>query len=59
MNEETFSDTVSDLSKKERALAEGIKSLIGVSAKVILVSPGSIERSTGKAKRVIDHRKLH
>ena len=59
LNEETFSDTVSDLSKKERALAEGIKSLIGVSAKVILVSPGSIERSTGKAKRVIDHRKLH
>ena len=59
MNEATFSDTVSVISQRERALAEAIKSLIGVAVKVILVSPGSIERSTGKAKRVIDHRKLH
>ena len=59
MNEATFSDTVSEISQRERALAEAIKSLIGVAVKVVLVGPGSIERSTGKAKRVIDHRKLH
>jgi phenylacetate-CoA ligase len=38
------------------ALAHHIKSLIGVSAKVTVVAPGSIERSLGKAKRVIDNR---
>ncbi len=59
MSEETFSDTVSDIAAKEKALAEAIKGLLGVAAKVKLVSPHSIERSTGKAKRVIDKRKLH
>ena len=38
------------------ALAHHIKSLIGVTAKVTVVAPGSIERSLGKAKRVIDNR---
>ncbi len=38
-------------------LAGHIKSLIGVSATVTVVAPGSIERSLGKAKRVIDQRR--
>jgi phenylacetate-CoA ligase len=33
-----------------------IKSQVGVTAKVRAVVPGSIERSQGKAKRVIDKR---
>ena len=33
-----------------------IKERIGITAQVIVVDPGSIERSTGKAKRVIDRR---
>jgi phenylacetate-CoA ligase len=33
-----------------------IKSQVGVTAKVRAVAPGSIERSQGKAKRVIDKR---
>jgi phenylacetate-CoA ligase len=37
-------------------LAHHIKSLIGVTAAVTVVPPGSIERSLGKAKRVIDNR---
>ena len=37
-------------------LAHDIKSYIGVSAEVIVGEPGSVERSTGKAKRVIDRR---
>jgi phenylacetate-CoA ligase len=37
-------------------LAHLVKSLIGVSAAVRVVAPGSIERSLGKAKRVIDKR---
>jgi phenylacetate-CoA ligase len=39
-----------------RALQHRIKSLIGVSADVQVVAPGAIERSQGKAKRVIDKR---
>jgi len=39
-----------------RDLAHHIKSLIGVTAEVRTVKPGSVERSAGKAKRVIDMR---
>jgi phenylacetate-CoA ligase len=39
-----------------KALVEQIKSMIGVSARVEVREPGSIERSMGKAKRVIDKR---
>ena len=56
---EVFSDTVSNITKAERKLADSIKSLLGVNPKVTFVAPNSIERSTGKAKRVIDNRKLH
>jgi phenylacetate-CoA ligase len=37
-------------------LAGHIKSLIGVTADVKTVKPGGVERSAGKAKRVIDLR---
>ena len=39
-----------------RQLTNDIKNLIGVSANVELSLPGTIERSLGKAKRVIDLR---
>ncbi len=39
-----------------RKLAHLIKSLIGVTAEVRVVPPASIERSLGKAKRVVDKR---
>jgi phenylacetate-CoA ligase len=39
------------------ALQHAIKSYIGVSAEVKIESPGGIERSMGKAKRVVDKRK--
>jgi phenylacetate-CoA ligase len=37
-------------------LAHHIKSLIGVSAEVRVSAPGSIERSLGKARRIVDKR---
>lgn len=37
-------------------LAHHIKSLCGVTAKVTVADPGSVERSQGKARRVIDKR---
>lgn len=42
--------------KSAHNLAHHIKSLIGVTAEVETVKPGGVERSTGKAKRVIDLR---
>ncbi len=59
MTPSIFSDTIRNISKKEYELKEALKSLLGLSAKVTLVEPNTIERSTGKAKRVIDNRKLH
>jgi phenylacetate-CoA ligase len=40
----------------ERDLAHHIKSLVGVTASVRAVKPGTVERSLGKAKRVVDLR---
>ena len=39
-----------------RDLAGRIRSLIGISSKVTVGEPGSIERSAGKAKRIVDLR---
>jgi len=39
-------------------LARRIKDLIGVSCTVRVLSPGAIERSLGKAKRVVDRRSV-
>ncbi len=59
MTAEQFSDKMKDVQDKERALASAIKTMLGISPKVHLVSPKSITRSEGKAVRVIDRRKLH
>ena len=58
ISDEVFSDTVKGLTKKERELEAALKSLLGIAAKVKLLAPGTIARSTGKAVRVIDKRKL-
>jgi phenylacetate-CoA ligase len=43
---------------KEREIVSGLKSMLGIYAKVTLVEPDSIPRSEGKAVRVIDNRKI-
>jgi phenylacetate-CoA ligase len=40
------------------ALTQQVKSMIGISVRVEVREPGSIERSVGKAKRVVDKRDL-
>lgn len=59
VTEETFSDTVSSLERLSREIQEKLKSVIGLSARIKLVAPKTIPRSEGKAKRIIDNRKLH
>jgi phenylacetate-CoA ligase len=51
-------DRVSDVLKLEKSIAEKLKSVLNVWAKVELVNPGTIQRFEGKAKRVVDRRKI-
>ena len=55
---EATSDAVAEDVRRANAatLAHRIKSLAGVTAKVTVADPGGIERSQGKARRVIDNR---
>lgn len=59
MTPEKFSDVVAENHKQEKALEAALLSVLQIKAKVTLVAPKTIERSEGKAKRVIDTRKLH
>ncbi|MCW2278919.1 phenylacetate--CoA ligase family protein [Heliophilum fasciatum] len=58
VSEKMFSDKVANLEQVERTIQRELESLLGVSSRVRLVEPKSIERSEGKAKRVIDNRRL-
>ncbi len=58
VNEKIFSDEVKNLQTMERNLQDNIKEMLGVSATVKLVESKSIQRSEGKAIRVIDKRKI-
>ena len=58
MSEDLLTDGVKGIEKTERYITEKLRSTLGIGAKVNLVNPKSIERSEGKAKRVIDRRKL-
>jgi phenylacetate-CoA ligase len=58
VSENIFSDEVKVLEKLGKRIEREIKDLLGISCKVKLVEPKTIQRSEGKAKRVIDNRKL-
>jgi phenylacetate-CoA ligase len=57
MTQELFSDQVRKLEDIEKKLRLNLESILGLSAKITLVEPKTIQRSEGKAKRVIDLRK--
>ena len=59
MTPEMFSDELSAVTEREKALVSDLKAMLGIYAKVKLVMPKSIERSEGKAVRVIDKRNLY
>ena len=58
MTPEMFTDNVGEITKLQSDLVAGLKSMLGLKAKVTLVEPKSIARSEGKAVRVIDNRKF-
>lgn len=58
MGEQMFSDTVKNLEAVEKKMESALQSTLNIHARVRLVEPGSLPRSEGKAKRVIDQRGL-
>ena len=58
MTPELFTDNLGEVSRRQRQLMDGLKSMLGIKANVTLVAPKSIARSEGKAVRVIDNRKI-
>ncbi len=56
IDEKLFSDEIKHLQRIEAKIQKNIKEFLGVTAKVTLSEPQSIERSEGKAKRIIDLR---
>jgi phenylacetate-CoA ligase len=58
VSEQIFSDEVKVLEGLSKRIEREIKDLLGISCKIKLVEPKTIQRSEGKAKRVIDNRKI-
>lgn len=56
--EEMFSDVMKDMIAFTRRVSEQLSSAVGLHPKVTLVEPGTIERTTGKARRVVDRREI-
>lgn len=54
--EDVFSDMMADMVAFTKRVSDRIQSVVGLQAKVTLVEPGTIERTAGKARRVIDNR---
>jgi phenylacetate-CoA ligase len=58
VQEQFFSDEIRQLESLRKKITHKIQSILGISVDVKLVEPKTIERTAGKAKRVIDNRKL-
>ncbi len=58
VEERFFSDEIRALEDLTKKIAHILQTALGLAVKVKLVEPKTIERSEGKAKRVIDKRKL-
>ena len=56
VDEKIFSDEIKNLTALEAKIKKEIGSSLGIAVRVKLVEPKTIERSEGKAKRVIDKR---
>ena len=57
MKQDLFTDEVKKIEDLSSRLSQEINSILGIKAKIKLVEPYSLERTSGKAKRVIDRRK--
>ncbi|GAE22720.1 phenylacetate--CoA ligase family protein [Bacteroides pyogenes] len=53
-----YSDEINKMLALKKKLSDRLQSVLGLGVKVKFVEPRSIERSTGKAQRIIDNRRL-
>ena len=58
VEERYFDDDMKGLEALTKKITHELKQALGLAVKVTLVEPRTLERSEGKAKRVIDKRKL-
>jgi phenylacetate-CoA ligase len=58
VTQEIFSDKIGSLEELNRKLTDSLEQMLGLRINVRLVEPRAIQRSEGKAKRVIDRRNL-
>ena len=58
VREQFYSDEINKMLALKKKLGGRLQSVLGLGVNVKLVEPRSIERSVGKAKRVIDNRKM-
>jgi len=58
VQEQFFSDEIKQLEALCKKITDKIQSTLGVSVRVKLVEPKTIERTAGKAKRIVDNRKI-
>ena len=58
VEERFFSDEIKELERLNKQIVHTIQQAIGLAVKVTLVEPKTLERSMGKAVRVLDKRKL-
>jgi len=58
VEDQFFSDEIKKLDNLKKKTQHNIESVLGINANIKLVEPKTIERSEGKAKRVIDKRKI-
>jgi phenylacetate-CoA ligase len=58
MRPEAFSDKVDDMLKLKKHISSELRKNLNIAVETELTSPGSLPRFEGKAKRVIDRRKL-
>ena len=56
VEDEVFSDIMADMVAFQQDVADRLQSVLGLRAKITLVEPGTIERTAGKSKRVLDLR---
>ncbi len=58
VSEKIFSDEIKHLQKLKERIEKDIKDLYGITVKVTLAEPKTLQRFEGKAKRVIDKRNI-
>ena len=59
VSEEIFSDQLGALADLQRITEHEIRETLGIGVRIKLVEPNSIERSMGKARRVLDRREVY